>query len=269
MGSGAQVSKDELFSEGDVCAALGAYAASNSLLSNDEAAVKLDRLLLGNLFNKKEEVREGAPHPLQDLQQRLLSKLQLFHRVVRHLEEVRGRLCSSAPRGRKGQRNVFAGKAVSTPWSRQIATAGCSHRAPLWMQLKKSTLVPDASRAASLVLGAVPQAVRVQGPPLEQISKGQVKNISIQTEDRQGGRKHVTKIAHVEAFGLNPEELGGILQRKFQTSSSVQKLPGKNEAGKEISLQGDLLQEVAAFLAASYGIHAQYITVVSKRKAAK
>lgn len=32
------------------------------------------------------------------------------------------------------------------------------------------------------------------------------------------------------------------LQKKFQTSSSVQRLPGKTETGKEIALQGNLLK---------------------------
>ena len=38
------------------------------------------------------------------------------------------------------------------------------------------------------------------------------------------------------------EELGGLLQRKFKTSCSITKLPGKVETGKEIALQGNLLQ---------------------------
>ena len=55
----------------------------------------------------------------------------------------------------------------------------------------------------------------------------------------------------------------------LQTSSSVQKLPGKNVTGKEISLQGDVLKELAAFLTDAYGIDAQYISAVSKAKSAK
>jgi len=37
------------------------------------------------------------------------------------------------------------------------------------------------------------------------------------------------------------DELGGVLQRKFQTSASVTRLPGKADTGKEIALQGNLL----------------------------
>jgi hypothetical protein len=38
------------------------------------------------------------------------------------------------------------------------------------------------------------------------------------------------------------EELGGLLQRKFKTSCSITRLPGKVDTGKEIALQGNLLQ---------------------------
>ena len=110
------------------------------------------------------------------------------------------------------------------------------------------------------------------------VKKGTVKNIFVQLEDRQGGRKHLTKVTHVESFGFDPDVLGGEactisgpfmplytpdllrqlacaamlatvlmfaaveLQKKFQTSSSVQRLPGKTETGKEIALQGNLLK---------------------------
>ena len=38
------------------------------------------------------------------------------------------------------------------------------------------------------------------------------------------------------------DELGNLLQRKFKTSCSVTRLPGKVDTGKEIALQGNLLQ---------------------------
>ena len=63
----------------------------------------------------------------------------------------------------------------------------------------------------------------LQGSLVEVVNKGTIKNISIQTEDRQGGRKHITKLAHIESFGLNPDEFSGVLQRKFQVSSGLTK----------------------------------------------
>ena len=69
------------------------------------------------------------------------------------------------------------------------------------------------------------------------VHKGLVKPIHIQLEDRAGGRKHITRITHVESFGIDPEELGNLMQKRFSAASSVTRLPGKNETGKEIALQ--------------------------------
>lgn len=35
----------------------------------------------------------------------------------------------------------------------------------------------------------------------------------------------------MEAFGIDPGELAGALQRRFQSSASVARLPGKSETG--------------------------------------
>jgi translation initiation factor 2D len=88
---------------------------------------------------------------------------------------------------------------------------------------------------------------------VEVVKKGSVKNIAVNMEDRMGGRKHLTHLVHVESFGLNPDELGAEMQRRFKTSCSVTKLPGKTETGKEIALQGNLLQ-VSSAHAASGGL---------------
>ena len=56
----------------------------------------------------------------------------------------------------------------------------------------------------------------VKGVPVEVLNKGSVKNIHIQMEDRMGGRKHATKLSHVESFALDPNDLATELQRKFQ-----------------------------------------------------
>ena len=62
--------------------------------------------------------------------------------------------------------------------------------------------------------------VFLQGEPIEVVNKGAIKNIHIRMEDRMGGRKHATKISHVESFALNPDDLAGELQRKFQVQPS-------------------------------------------------
>ena len=47
------------------------------------------RLLVGGLFNKKEEQKDGDAHPLDDTLKRLLSKLQVYHTVSRLTPTVR------------------------------------------------------------------------------------------------------------------------------------------------------------------------------------
>lgn len=181
--------KDELYSEEQICAALTAYTASNDLQLQGPS-IKLDKLMVSNLFNKKEPQLEGDTCPFEDVIKRLLGKLQLFHKVLR---------------------------------------------------------------------------VTDQGP-VEVVKKGMIRNIQVTQEDRQGGRKHLTRVSYVESFGFDADELAGIMQRKFQTSSSVTKLPGKAETGKEIALQGPLLYEVPKFLTAAYGLSNEYVDVKGKGK---
>ena len=50
--------------------------------------MKLNRLLVGALFNKKEPQAVGDEHPQLDALQRLLGKLQLWTRVERPTETV-------------------------------------------------------------------------------------------------------------------------------------------------------------------------------------
>lgn len=49
-------------------------------------------------------------------------------------------------------------------------------------------------------------------------------------------------VSHVESFALAADEMAGVFQRKFQTSCSVTKLPGKEEKDHEIMMQVLLLQ---------------------------
>ena len=136
----------------------------------------------------------------------------------------------------------------------------------LWGNLDKaSRVIVHAEADTSIIIGIHGLLHAMQGP-VEVVKKGTIRNIHITQEDRQGGRKHLTRVSYVESFGFDADELAGIMQRKFQTSSSVQKLPGKNETGKEIALQGPLLYEVPKFLTATYGLSAEHIDVKSKGK---
>ena len=53
---------------------------------------------------------------------------------------------------------------------------------------------------------------------MEVVQKGSIKNIAVSMEDRQGGRKHITRLVHVESFALNPG-------RGFDTGSPLLSKP--------------------------------------------
>ena len=73
-------------------------------------------------------------------------------------------------------------------------------------------------------------------------------------------------VTRVESFGLAADDLAGAFQRKLQTSCSVSKLPGKQEVGSEIMLQGDMARSAAAFLTEQYGVPPSLLEVTSKIK---
>jgi len=52
----------------------------------------------------------------------------------------------------------------------------------------------------------------------ETLGRGNVKSVVVSMEDRMGGRKHLTHLSHVEGFGLDPDELAAVLQKKWSTS---------------------------------------------------
>lgn len=100
----------------------------------------------------------------------------------------------------------------------------------------------------------------------EVLKKGDVKNIHVGVEDRHAGRKFITKVSGLEYFGIDIDEFSVTLQKKHNTSASVGDLPGKNETGKEVMIQGNLLQEILVFLETKYGIPSNYIDTTNRTK---
>lgn len=94
----------------------------------------------------------------------------------------------------------------------------------------------------------------------ESVFRGPLKKISIAVEDRQGGRKHVTRVSGVERYALSPEALASTLQKKFKTSASLSRV----NAEEEVALQGDAARQLVLFLASEYGIGAAHIDVKTK-----
>ena len=57
-------------------------------LAEGSSEVKLDELLVGNLYNKKEPQQAGNLDDVDEVLRRLLGKLQQFHRVLRQSPQV-------------------------------------------------------------------------------------------------------------------------------------------------------------------------------------
>jgi len=168
--------KERLLTEAECGSALRAYAQQAGLLEGESC--KLDELLAGHLYGKKEVETVGSVVELPRLLPRLTAKLNAFTRL-------------------------------------RITRAG--------------------------------------GATEEVVQKGGVKNIRVTAEDRHAGRKHVTRVTGLEYFAIEPDELGGRVQKLYNTSCSVAPLPGKNETQQEVAAQGKLLAEVAELLRRHYG----------------
>ena len=95
----------------------------------------------------------------------------------------------------------------------------------------------------------------------EKVFRGPLKKISIAVEDRQGGRKHVTRVWGVERYALSPESLASTLQKKFKTSASLSRVNAEEE---EVALQGDAVKQLVAFFGSEYGIGGAHIEVKAK-----
>ncbi|GJD08589.1 Eukaryotic translation initiation factor 2D [Galdieria sulphuraria] len=98
------------------------------------------------------------------------------------------------------------------------------------------------------------------------IRKGAVKPIAIIVEDRQGGRKHVTRIQGIETFGIEPEDFAQKAQIAFACASSVHPLPGKQNHLVEVQCQGNVTSDVTKWLLQKFGIPSTWIQVQDKRK---
>ncbi len=79
--------KEQLFSEAEVAKHLRQYAKDQGL-AEGKSEIKLDELLVGNLYNKKEPQQAGNLDDFDEVVRRLQGKLQQFHRVLRQSPQV-------------------------------------------------------------------------------------------------------------------------------------------------------------------------------------
>eukprot|EP00762_Andalucia_godoyi_P004255 ANDGO_05569.mRNA.1 Translation machinery-associated protein 20 len=99
--------------------------------------------------------------------------------------------------------------------------------------------------------------IRLPGTPAGQeprIIKGSLKPVEIIVERRQGS-KWVSRILHLEQFGISLDEFGSACQKKFAASASVD--------GNEVNLQGrpDRLKE---FVCAELGLSQNHVIICKK-----
>ncbi|KAI9360845.1 hypothetical protein DFJ73DRAFT_897223 [Zopfochytrium polystomum] len=89
------------------------------------------------------------------------------------------------------------------------------------------------------------------------IKKGHMKPITLTIENRMT-RKSVTRIAGVEAYGIDPEELAGILKTLCASSTTLNAVVSGKATGSvkthEVLVQGSKVPEVCRCLAERYGI---------------
>jgi translation initiation factor 2D len=140
-------------------------------------------------------------------------------------------------------------------FNKREAAVGDAHPAGDLVERLIARLAEHTVVTRRLPGGGTATAVRRGGPP----------KLVVSVEDRAGGRKHLTRLAGAEGFALQAADLATALQKRFQTSASLTKLPGSAKAGtepaSEIALQGDLATELAAFLKAEYGLGAAHVEV--------
>jgi len=75
------------------------------------------------------------------------------------------------------------------------------------------------------------------------------------------GAHNVTRVANLEAYGLDPEAMGDELKKKLNCMMHIEDVPGKNAKDKILQLQGHVDQELAQYLEQRYGITKAFMDV--------
>jgi len=96
------------------------------------------------------------------------------------------------------------------------------------------------------------------GETKEYVKKGGIKPIVIKAEDR-GRRKYITRISGLETYCISPDDFAAIAKKEFSASVSIDDLPGKQEHGKELSIQGHVVIQLADLLRTKMGVPAKFI----------
>ncbi|CAD7700468.1 unnamed protein product [Ostreobium quekettii] len=101
---------------------------------------------------------------------------------------------------------------------------------------------------------------RVTRQGTQVVKKGAVPKIKI-SEAKRMGNKRVTRVAGIETFLITPEDVAAECQKKFACSTSIDDLPGKGPRGKEVTVQGHVVDELAAYLLKEKGVPKRYVEI--------
>jgi translation initiation factor 2D len=102
------------------------------------------------------------------------------------------------------------------------------------------------------------------------LQRGRVKPIQVIVEDRQGGRKHITRIQRMRVYGIDDQQFAADAQRRFAAAATVSEIAGSAKKGgipdTEVTLQGSFADEVVELLTGTYHVPAHLAEIVDKRK---
>ncbi|KAK1914842.1 hypothetical protein P3342_010831 [Pyrenophora teres f. teres] len=133
-------------------------------------------------------------------------------------------------------------------------SAAAKHGLPLRRRPKRAE--KDAQKKAAKAATAEARAAETRAS-----SKILIKRIE------RNKRKYVTAVQGLEAFGLDIKKVAKDFGKKFATGSSVTKIPG---GGEEITVQGDLSEEILEFLIDKYeGVPEDNVEMIEDKKKKK
>lgn len=123
-----------------------------------------------------------------------------------------------------------------------------------------STLSVDAQKRAEK--DAQKKAAKAEAAEARDAEKRATSKIIIKRVERNK-RKYVTEIQGLEAFGLELKKVAKEFGKKFATGSSVTKTAS---GGEEITVQGDVAEDVAEWLADTGKVPEDNVEIVEDKK---
>ncbi|CDJ67460.1 hypothetical protein, conserved [Eimeria necatrix] len=174
-------------------------------------------------------------------------------------EETQAARCTSGSRENTVAIDPLLADAVLTKEEREEAKAAGQEKLVMdkgeifvrWM---------DTAQPCHAVLRDEGELPLLQG----RIVRGACNPVRISVEEKQGGRKHLTHIANVTNFLVEPKAVAEFLQKKLAASASVYAPPG-SKVVSAVSVQGNVARPVAELMISHFGIPKKFVEVELKK----